>query len=151
MRLAIGTLGLLGAWFRRKKVDSAAAVGLCCAHNWPVRCLLGFLFRKAEALDRWGEKTKHIWFLTSSATFLPKIIVIGSCMSSCVWKALRPFSRVRRWHTILRQQHTCWRRVCPRPSDQLYLWSRQVVCIAQTSTECREDGDDLVWVALQFD
>jgi len=40
------SLGLLGAWFRRKEVESAAAVGLCCTHNAPVHCLLGFLFRK---------------------------------------------------------------------------------------------------------
>jgi len=40
------SLGLLGTWFRRKEVDSAAAVGLRCTHNEPVRCLLGFLFRK---------------------------------------------------------------------------------------------------------
>ena len=38
--------GLLGAWFRRKEVESAAAVGLCCTHNAPVHCLLGFLFCK---------------------------------------------------------------------------------------------------------
>ena len=25
-----------------RKVDSAAAVGLCCMHNAPVRCILGF-------------------------------------------------------------------------------------------------------------
>jgi len=33
--------GVLGAWFRIKKVESAAAVGLCCAHNAcaPMRCL----------------------------------------------------------------------------------------------------------------
>jgi len=48
--------GTVGAWFTRKEVDSSAAVVLCCTHNTPVRCLLGFLFRKtqdnAEALDR---------------------------------------------------------------------------------------------------
>jgi len=38
--------GLLGASFRRKEVESAAGVGLCCMHNAPVRCLLGFLFCK---------------------------------------------------------------------------------------------------------
>jgi len=38
------SLGLLGAWFRRKEVDSAAAVGLCCMYKAPVCCLLGFLF-----------------------------------------------------------------------------------------------------------
>jgi len=43
MRLAIGTVG---AWFRRKTVDRAVAVGLCCTHNAPVHCLVGFLFRK---------------------------------------------------------------------------------------------------------
>jgi len=33
--------GLLRAWFRRKEVDSAATVGLCCTHNAcaPMRCL----------------------------------------------------------------------------------------------------------------
>jgi len=38
--------GLLGAWFSRKEVQSAAEVGLCCTHNALVRCLLVFLFRK---------------------------------------------------------------------------------------------------------
>ena len=38
--------GLLGAWFRINEVESAAAVGLHCTHSAPVRCLLGFLFRK---------------------------------------------------------------------------------------------------------
>jgi len=38
--------GLLGAWFRGKEVKNAAAVGLCCMHNTPLRCLLGFLFCK---------------------------------------------------------------------------------------------------------
>jgi len=37
--------GLLGGMVQ-EKVDSAAAVALCCTHNAPVRCLLGFLFRK---------------------------------------------------------------------------------------------------------
>ena len=37
---------LLGAWLRINEVDSAAEVGRCCTHNAPVRCLLGFLFRK---------------------------------------------------------------------------------------------------------
>jgi len=36
--------GFWGEWFRRKEVDSAAAVGLCWMHKAPVRCLLGFLF-----------------------------------------------------------------------------------------------------------
>jgi len=42
--IQLGAVG--GAWFRRKEVDSAAAVGLCGTHNAPVRCLLGFLFHK---------------------------------------------------------------------------------------------------------
>jgi len=44
---------------------------------------LGFLFRKVvqETLDRWGGKTRHFWFLTFLVTLLPKIIVIGSCVS----------------------------------------------------------------------
>ena len=32
-----------------------------------------------------------------------------------------------------------------------WIYVGQVVRVAQTSTECREDGDDLVWVALQSD
>jgi len=40
------SLGLLGAWFRRKELESSVAVGLCCIHNASVHCLLGFLFRK---------------------------------------------------------------------------------------------------------
>ena len=38
--------GLMGAWFRRKEVKSAAAVGPCCMHNAPMCCLTGFLFCK---------------------------------------------------------------------------------------------------------
>jgi len=49
LNLVINALssGLLGAWFRRNKVDSAAEDGARCKHNAPVRCLLlGLLFRK---------------------------------------------------------------------------------------------------------
>jgi len=42
---AFSPQGCWGAWFRRKEVKSAA-VGLCCKHSIPVRCLLGFLFHK---------------------------------------------------------------------------------------------------------
>jgi len=38
--------GLLEAWLRRKEVESAAAVGLCCTYNPPMLWLLSFLFRK---------------------------------------------------------------------------------------------------------
>ena len=71
---------VMGAWFRRKEVDSTPAVGLCCTYNATVHCILGFLFRTVM-LKHWiGEVGKQsiIWFLT----FLPKIIVIRSCMSS---------------------------------------------------------------------
>jgi len=47
--------GLLGAWFRRKEVDSATAVGLCYMHNAPVRQCTVFWFLisqgNAEALE----------------------------------------------------------------------------------------------------
>jgi len=48
LNLVINALsfGQLRAWFRRKQVWSIAPVGLCCTHNAPVRCLLGFVFRK---------------------------------------------------------------------------------------------------------
>jgi len=47
----------LGAWFRRKEVDSTAAVGRCCTQN----AFSGFpiLQGNAESLDRWGGKTKR--------------------------------------------------------------------------------------------
>jgi len=45
-------LGLLGALFRRKEVDSAGAVGLCYMHSSSVRCLLGFFFRKTAILNQ---------------------------------------------------------------------------------------------------
>jgi len=38
--------GLLGAWLRINKVESAAEVGLCCTHSASVCYLLDFLFRK---------------------------------------------------------------------------------------------------------
>jgi len=46
--------------YRRKEVDSAAAVGLCCTHSTSALCS-GFHILQgiAEALDRWGGKTKH--------------------------------------------------------------------------------------------
>ena len=47
-------LEFLGAWYRRKEVESAAAVGLCCMHKAPVRLSSGFPLSQgnAEALDR---------------------------------------------------------------------------------------------------
>jgi len=58
-------------WFRRKEVENAAGVGLCCTHSAPVRCLLAFLFRNnAEALESWGGNTKYrliSYFLSSTS------------------------------------------------------------------------------------
>ena len=71
-----------GSWFRRKEVENAAGVGLCCTHNAPVRCLLGFLFRKViKTLERWGEKTKHhlmSYFLsnTSAKNYRNRIVYV---------------------------------------------------------------------------
>jgi len=65
--------GLLGAWLMRKEVESVAEVGLCCTHNAPVRCLLGFLFRKVTQKHYRDEVVKQ------SKTHLPKIVIIWSC------------------------------------------------------------------------
>jgi len=75
--------GLLGVWFRRKEIERAAGVGLCCTHSAPVRCLLGFLFRKVMQKHYGGEVGKQsiVWFLTFLVTLLPKIILIGLRMS----------------------------------------------------------------------
>jgi len=40
-----GSCGI-GGMVQEKEVDSAPAIGLCCTHNAPVRCVLGLLFRK---------------------------------------------------------------------------------------------------------
>ena len=69
---------------------------------------------------------------------------------SRVRQAQRPLSHVRGRHTALRQQLTRRRRVCARPTDQLYLWSRQEVRVAPTAAERRQNWDDLVWFAFQF-
>jgi len=52
--------GLLGPWFRKKEVESAAGVGLCCTHS-AARLFSEFPISQgnAEALERWGGKTKH--------------------------------------------------------------------------------------------
>jgi len=76
MHSATETVG--GMVQMKGKVDSAAGVGLCCMHNAPVRCLLGFLFRKfagnAEALHRVSKNVPplacynsdtHEWILIS--------------------------------------------------------------------------------------
>ena len=65
--------GLLGAWLMRKEVESVAEVRLCCTHNAPVRCLLGFLFRKVMQKHYRDEVVKQ------TKTLLPKIVIIWSC------------------------------------------------------------------------
>ena len=49
LRLVIKAFSYRDCWghgLGEREVGSAAAVGLCCMHNAPVRCFLGFLFRK---------------------------------------------------------------------------------------------------------
>ena len=53
------SLGLLEGRFRTKEVERAAAVGLCYTHKAPVRCLLGFLFRKVMLKHYIGEAGKQ--------------------------------------------------------------------------------------------
>jgi len=52
--------GLLVAWYRRKEVESAAAVALLHSQSTSALCS-GFPVShgNAEALDRWGEQTKQ--------------------------------------------------------------------------------------------
>jgi len=85
-----------GAWFRRKEVESTAAVGLCCTHKAPLPCLLCFcfLFLKVvlitEALDRWGWKTKHhliFYFLSNTCQKYRNGIVYVKIIASKWWKA----------------------------------------------------------------
>ena len=74
------SLELLRAWFRRKEfINSAAAIGLCCMHKAPVRCLLGFLFYK-QWISEVGKQS-IFWYRTFSIIFLPKIIATALCMS----------------------------------------------------------------------
>jgi len=72
---AFGSGAVMGAWFRRKKVESAPAVGLCCMHN-----ALSSVFPLSQCKHQIGEVGKQsiVWFLTFSVTLLPKTIVIGS-------------------------------------------------------------------------
>ena len=51
--------GLGVARCRRKEVASAAAAGLRRMHKAPVRCLLGFLFRKVMLKHYIGEVGKQ--------------------------------------------------------------------------------------------
>jgi len=61
------SLGLLEAWLRIKnEVESVAAVGLCCTHKAPVRCLLGFLFHKQvlkHQIDEVGKQASSDFLL----------------------------------------------------------------------------------------
>ena len=92
---------VVGAWFRRNELDSAAAVGLCCMHNAPVCCLLGFLFLQgnAEALDKWGGKAKHrliYYFLTNTSAKncrnrIVYVNIIASQRSDVFWDTVYYF------------------------------------------------------------
>ena len=86
--------GLLGAWFRRKEVESAAAVGLCCTHNAP---LLSSEFPispgSAEPLNRWGGKTKYrlisYFLINTSAKYYRHRIVYVKIKANQRWDVFR--------------------------------------------------------------
>jgi len=50
---------------------------VCAMHQCVVFWIFLISQGNAEALDRWGWKTKIAWFRASSVTRLPKIIIIG--------------------------------------------------------------------------
>jgi len=92
--------GLLGAWFRKKEVESNPAVGLCCTYNAPVRCLLFLLSQcNAEALDRWGGKTKHhlisCFLSNTSAKNYRNRIVYVKLITSKMWDVLWDTAYIR--------------------------------------------------------
>jgi len=79
--------GLLGTWFKRKEVESAAAVGLCCMHKAPLHQCPVFWPRfplsqgNAKTLGRWGGKTKHhliSYFISHTSA---ENIAVWSCTS----------------------------------------------------------------------
>ena len=83
--------------FRINEVESAAEVGLCCTHNAPVRCPLGSQ-GNAEALDRWGGKTKHrliSYFLskTSAKNYRNRFVSV-KIIASWRWDVF--------WYTVYR-------------------------------------------------
>jgi len=118
-RVQFGAIGGMVWWFRRKEVESAAAVGLCCTHKAPVRYLLGFLFRKVM-LKHWTVevgKQSIVWFLTFSTTLLPKIDIIGSCSKSKVggfWDIAHIYVLTGTWSTWPVFTEPC-SRPCSRP------------------------------------
>jgi len=85
--------GLLGAWFRRKEVESAAAVGLCCTKHQCTVFWFPLSQSNAEVLDRWGGETKHhliSYFLsnTSAKNYRSRIVhvkIIASQMWDVFW------------------------------------------------------------------
>jgi len=82
------SLGLFWwAWFRRKEVENAAALGFCCTHKAPVLCACtqssGFPLSQgnAEAPDRWGGKAKHLLISYFLSNISAKNYRNRSCMS----------------------------------------------------------------------
>jgi len=47
--IIVFSLGLLGAWFKRKEFESSAAVGLFCMHKAPVLLVSGFPLSQGNA------------------------------------------------------------------------------------------------------
>jgi len=64
LNLVLNVLNTFGLGFGEghgsgERKSSTAAVGLCCMHKAPVRCLLGFLFRKVMLKHYIGEMGKQ--------------------------------------------------------------------------------------------
>jgi len=81
-----------------RKVESAAAVGLCCTHNAPVcqktpSSEFPLSQGNAEALGRWGGKTKHhllsYFLVNTSAKHYCNRIVCVKIIASQRWTFLR--------------------------------------------------------------
>jgi len=137
--------GCWRAWLRRKEVESAAAVGLCCMCAQCTNALSS-VFRlsqsDAEVPDSWGGKTKHYVILTFSVTLLPKIIVIGSQVKcGTFWdiayvqfcSAIRLRNKWPNNLTIgldLKSTGSVWTRM-PRP-DHVVQWSNYLAsCVVE--------------------
>jgi len=81
LNLVINAWGFWEAWFKRKEVESAAAVGLCCMHEAPLRRILGFLFCKVML--------KHFLSNTSAKNY-------------CCWIVYVKIIASQRWDVFLR-------------------------------------------------
>jgi len=74
----IQLLGLLGAWFRRKEVDRAAAVGLCCHTMHQCTVFWVSYFARCRSTTQVGKQSIVISYFLSN---ISAKIVIGSCTS----------------------------------------------------------------------